>query len=180
MSGSVNKVIIVDLYLSGLSLTQVAEKLGISCSTVRHHVKKAGVLRSRTEGIHLAAEQGRLGSGYRGKKRDFTPLHCENISKGRKAWGEKNAKGTSVKPSGYVEYTTGPNKGRLAHVVEMEARIGRRLRDDEHVHHIDGDRSNNSLNNLALVTRSAHARLHRIQDQMIGKKRERDSHGRFR
>ena len=29
-----------------------------------------------------------------------------------------------------------------------------------HVHHIDGDKLNNDINNLAVMTRSAHSRLH--------------------
>ena len=49
----------------------------------------------------------------------------------------------------------------------MERRLGRRLRPDEHVYHIDGDRLNNDENNLALVTRSGHARLHRREERII-------------
>ena len=60
---SVNKVILVDAYKSGMSLTQVAERFGHPISTVHHHLKKAGVLRSRTDGVRLAAGQGRLGRG---------------------------------------------------------------------------------------------------------------------
>jgi hypothetical protein len=61
----------------------------------------------------------------------------------------------------------------------MEARIGRRLLPDEVVHHIDGERANNNQNNLALMTRSAHTRLHRFEEAMAGNVRERNKNGRF-
>jgi hypothetical protein len=161
MSGSVNKVILVDDYVAGMSLPEISAKHGVAYSTVRYHVKKAGKLRTRADGVRVAAKAGKLGSGMRGKCRTFTPRHCARISHAMRQRGEQFAKGISVKPSGYVEYTRGPHKGRSVHVVAMEQRIGRRLREDECVHHIDGDRSNNSENNLALVTRSGHTRLHR-------------------
>lgn len=177
---SVNKVILVEEYRNGASLTDLAKRFGLSISTVRYHVKKAGAMRSRAEGVRVAGDNGKLGSGFRGKTRAFSLEHRENIRRSRSAWSDKNAIGVSVKSSGYVEITRGPNKGRGEHVVRMEQRLGRRIRHDEHVHHIDGDRLNNDENNLALVTTSGHARLHRLQDSMMGKRRERNSDGKFR
>ena len=163
MAGSVNKVIeeAAGLYVAGESIPQIAVKLGLGAGMIRYQLHKRGILRCRAEGVRLAAEQGRLGSGWRGKDREFTPQHCENISKSRARWANAgNAVGVSLKPSGYIEYTRGPHKGRSVHVVKMEDRIGRPLRDDECVHHIDGDKTNNEDSNLALVTRSGHQRLH--------------------
>lgn len=42
----------------------------------------------------------------------------------------------------------------------MEQQIGRRLRKDEVVHHIDGNKKNNELSNLQLMTRKEHSSLH--------------------
>jgi endogenous inhibitor of DNA gyrase (YacG/DUF329 family) len=42
----------------------------------------------------------------------------------------------------------------------MEKHLGRYLNDDEVVHHIDGDVTNNSIKNLQVLTRIAHARIH--------------------
>jgi hypothetical protein len=39
----------------------------------------------------------------------------------------------------------------------MEQKLGRRLLNFEHVHHIDGDRLNNSIDNLMLVSPKTHA-----------------------
>ena len=166
MAGSVNKVILVDQYQAGASLTELASKHGLSVSTVRLKVKEAGALRSRAEGVRLAAEAGRLGSGFRGRARCFSDTHRAAISRSRTEHAEQHAAGLSHKASGYVEITRGPNKGRGQHVIIMEKRLGRRLLPDEIVHHVDGDRGNNSINNLALMTRSAHTRLHRREDRL--------------
>lgn len=180
MARGVNKVILIERYESGLSIPQVADEFGLSRSTVRYHLNRAGVLRSRADGVRNAGNNGRLGSGLRGKTRVFSEEHKAAIKKAKNEWAEKHAKGTRNTSSGYVEYTRGPHKGRTAHVVRMEERLGRPLRDDECVHHIDGDCQNNSDNNLALMTRSGHTRLHRREDDLQGIKRRRNSDGTWR
>lgn len=42
----------------------------------------------------------------------------------------------------------------------MEQTIGRKLNSDEIVHHIDGDKTNNDINNLEIISRADHSRLH--------------------
>ena len=51
-------------------------------------------------------------------------------------------------------------KWKREHVVVMEQSLGRRLIKGEIVHHIDGDKLNNSIDNLILTNRSEHQRLH--------------------
>ena len=46
------------------------------------------------------------------------------------------------------------------HRYVMECFLGRSLRADEHVHHKDGNKLNNSLDNLEVLSREDHARLH--------------------
>jgi len=46
------------------------------------------------------------------------------------------------------------------HVLVMEQHLGRYLTREECVHHVDGDKKNNSLENLQVMLRSDHARLH--------------------
>ena len=62
------------------------------------------------------------------------------------------------------------------HVRVMELHIGRRLNKDECAHHIDGDKTNNRLNNLKLMDRGEHSSHHRKRDWH---KRQRDELGRF-
>lgn len=159
-----------ELYAAGMSIPEVAEEVGVPVSTVYYRLKRMGVLRSRADGVRNASARGRLKSREAGGI--VSPQGRENIRKARLAWGEKNASGVSLKPSGYLEITRGPNKGRSVHVVEMEKRLGRRLKDDECVHHIDGNKTNNDANNLALVTKSGHSRLHRRERSLQAMKKD--------
>ena len=153
-----------------MSIAKVSKISGIPMSTVRGLLFKAGVLRTRTDAIRLAALNGELGSGRRGKTVVFSEKTKQRISESRQKWSQKNARGISLKPNGYLEITKGTNKGRSVHVVEMEKKIGRKLFANEVVHHIDGNKTNNDLNNLQLMTRSDHARLHQLGNHIKRKK----------
>jgi len=177
---SVNKVIIVginksylDLYLSGLSIPEVSNATGIHRSTIRHRLYRLGLVRSRADGVRGAAKKGLLGSGMRGVKRSFSDEWKQKISKAKLGKG----RGWTLKPSGYIEITMGPNKHRHQHTVIMERHIGRKLNSDEVVHHIDGNKTNNSIANLQLMTASKHA-SHHARERL--ETRERDSLGRFK
>ena len=47
--------------------------------------------------------------------------------------------------------------------VIMENLLNRTLDDNEIIHHIDGDPSNNNISNLQVMTKEEHARLHRTE-----------------
>lgn len=73
-------------------------------------------------------------------------------------------KGGKFTDNGYVRINkymgNGVRKMPLEHDLIIEKEIGRSLRDDEVVHHIDRDRSNNRIENLLLMTRGEHSKLH--------------------
>lgn len=171
-SRGVNKVIIEqNLYVCGMSIPEVSQATGIPLSTLRFRFKKAGILRSRHQGVIQAAKRGRM-SGSLGVSRNFTPEWCMNISKSKKGKG----KGFSLKPSGYIDITMGENKFRGQHVVVMESAIGRRIQAHECVHHVDHNKQNNDLDNLRLMTKSEHSRHHALEALP---NRNRDTLGRF-
>lgn len=167
---------LASLYNQGLSIPQISIILCKPQSSVRYHLKNLNILRSRAEGVRLAAKNGRLSSN-KGISRIFTDEWKNNISKAKQKKANETAKGISLKPNGYYEITRGENKGRALHVIIFEKRLGRRLFNDECIHHIDGDKSNNDINNLALMTRSAHMRLHRYEDKLSNKLRKRNKNG---
>lgn len=75
-------------------------------------------------------------------------------------------KGGNISPEGYKRiYADSFGKRRLVneHTHIMEQKIGRRLTNQEIVHHINGKKLDNRLENLELMTRKAHAihHLHR-------------------
>lgn len=167
-----NKMDEFDLYQSGCSMPEISKKLGMALSTIRYRLNKAGILRSRKDGIRLASKRGRLGSGNRGKKVVFSEEHKKNISKAKKGVG----RGYRLNGNGYYEYTMGEHKGRHIHVVKMEKLIGRRIHRNECVHHKDKNKTNNSVENLELMTLSEHAKLHAKENY---KNRKIDKKGRL-
>lgn len=46
------------------------------------------------------------------------------------------------------------------HILVMELVLGRWVRSGEHIHHLDGDKANNSPDNLKLYSQEAHLKLH--------------------
>lgn len=152
---SINKVIlspreIADMYVSEkMSIPEISEKTGYALSTIRFRLKKLGVLRTRKESLILAGSKGKLSAG-KGKKRTFSTKWKENLKASLIRRGELYSKGMSVKKD-----------------------VGRKLNSNEVVHHIDGNKSNNDLSNLALMTRSEHARLHAIEANKTRRRNER-------
>lgn len=62
-------------------------------------------------------------------------------------------------------YKSGNWKGWIyEHVVIAEESIGRYLREDEVVHHLDFNRSNNRSSNLLVLSKSQHSKLHKWLD----------------
>ena len=59
-----------------------------------------------------------------------------------------------------------PNATKNGYVLEhrkvVENSLGRYLKQNEIVHHKDGDKHNNSIDNLEIMTRSEHTRLHML------------------
>lgn len=164
---AVNKVILNRLYIEEQkSLIQIAKQLNMPYSAVRKLMINYGIpMRTRVEGIRLAGD--RLGSGMRGKKRVFSNKHIRNIKiSAEKRW-KTEAKGISLKPNGYYEITRGSDKGKHLHVVIMELLIGRKLNKDEVVHHKNGCKTDNSISNLELMTRSKHSSIHAKMNNKI-------------
>lgn len=167
---------ITDLYVvQGKSTTDIAKEIGVNVSCARRMILDSGIaMRTRAQGIALAADK--ISEKGRGRVVAFTDSWKQNISKGRREWSKNNARGVSLKPSGYMEITTGENKFRREHVVVMERRLGRTLGPGEVVHHVDHDKTNNDISNLEVMSVSDHSRLHAFKTLP---KRTRKSNGQF-
>ena len=52
------------------------------------------------------------------------------------------------------------DKTTTQHRMIMEAHLGRKLLTTEHVHHLNGDRGDNRIENLVVMSQTEHAKLH--------------------
>jgi SWI/SNF-related matrix-associated actin-dependent regulator 1 of chromatin subfamily A len=91
--------------------------------------------------------------------------YCKNCM--YKYLRENNYKGDSyVDKDGYIlinkQFNHPKNRDNYVreHILVMEKFLGRYLEDNECVHHLDGNKKNNNIENLQLMTRSEHAKLH--------------------
>lgn len=153
---------LVELYVrQKRSLTGIAKMLGTNYSLVRNKALEYGIkIRSIKESIRYGIDLGYVDCSAKKKPKisaDERKRRSERLKKYRTSIP---AKGYSQKATGYCEVTSGPNKFRCLHDVIMEEHIGRRLRPDECVHHINHDPSDNRIENLLLMTRSEHSKLH--------------------
>lgn len=95
---------------------------------------------------------------------------CHQIGEGRKGGAVRaEQKKTASEGKAYTK-----TKGRHTHRRVAEKKLGRPLEKGEIVHHKDGDKLNNSPDNLEVMTQSDHVREH--IDDMLKKRREKHAY----
>jgi hypothetical protein len=82
--------------------------------------------------------------------------------------GSKNGNwkgGVSKGTHGYLMLTSGPHarKFKLQHRDLMERHLGRKLGSDEIIHHKNGDKTDNRIANMEIMTRADHMAEHRVE-----------------
>ena len=60
---------------------------------------------------------------------------------------------------GYFQVSSGINQGKLLHRLIYEENFGP-IPEGFHIHHLDNDKNNNALENLVLISKSNHHKLH--------------------
>ena len=162
---------LVALYQSGSSTTQISAATGISLATVWRRLNAAGVMRNPRQSVLLAISQGRAAAKLRGRGSFMSADGEARFREASKAAKLGKGRGWRITSQGYVQFTMGEHAERPVHRVIVEQDIGRSLREEEVVHHVDGDRQNNSLDNLLIMTASQHAALHRRQENSVAPRR---------
>lgn len=171
-----NKEVLTKLYLEDKkSVLQIAKLFDTSAASITRRMKKFGIpgrpfstkgLKTRL-GAKLSEEtKAKIRKGHLGKK--LSPEHRAKVIKtlnhGRGSENPMWNGGVSIS-DGYiiikVDNHPNANNGYVKyHRFVMEQALGRYLATNEHVHHIDGNKLNNSLDNLQMVTPEEHGRIH--------------------
>lgn len=162
-------------YQAGRSSPEISERAGVSAAHIRRILAGAGLdRRSLSDALKISHNQPERATRFSEVNR--RPLSEAAKEKLRARSGPRNGRwrsGLTVTAQGYLAFTRSPangaHAGQAIHRVIGEWMVGRRLRRDEHVHHIDGNKLNNDPHNLLVMPASEHARLH-AGNRKIGSK----------
>lgn len=150
---------------------QIAEEHGIAIGTVYNYAKEYGI-----QGRKHLTEKTRqhMAEIMRGRPGHRKGIHLSEETKNKLRLAHR---GKYTKPSKYgghrKKHTDGyikvycpdhPHHTKdgyvMEHILVMEKAIGRHLKPDEVVHHINKDRKDNRIENLQLMTFKEHASFH--------------------
>ena len=163
----------IRLYEKYHSLRMVEKETGVSRKTISAVLKENGIsVLSKVEASKYVWQNHthpRLG-----KKGELCPVYGRKISaetreKLKPIWkanADKQRIYRKKHSSGYilVYCPNHPSADRSGYVLEhrlvMEKALGRTLKTDEYIHHINGDKTDNDIKTLSLTNMSEHAKIH--------------------
>lgn len=99
----------------------------------------------------------------REKKQKSCSYKCAGVRNSKRVSRENHhlwngGKGKHI--NGYITRRISKNTYVLEHRLIMEQHLGRKLREKEAVHHVNGDKTDNRVENLEVMSLSEHASLH--------------------
>lgn len=137
-----------------------------NCDTCGNHYRSQNT-RFCSPKCYFESRKGHQLGFKRGQASWNKGIKWPELSEARKGAGNPAWKGGITYRQGYkfIKMPNHPNSNRGGYIAEhrlvMEKKIGRYLETSEQVHHLDYDKTNNSSDNLIILTRSEHLKLHR-------------------
>lgn len=144
----------------------VAKIMGFSVGKIYNELTKRKITkRPQYQGMkgkhHTEEVKKRIGDGHRGKvlSKETRMKIAEKHTK--KGIGSKKKRVDGYIAVRFIDHPKSTKEGYvMEHILVMEAVLGRWLKDNECVHHINGNRADNRKENLVVMTKSGHMSLH--------------------
>lgn len=157
-----------------MTYQKIADKIGCSASAICLRMKESGI-KARSVRDYPATQKQRDAWKRIGKSRSGVPrtesqkAKQSATMKGRRKRNYEFGGHEKLRKDGYVKVYAPDHPHATAdgyvmkHTLVMERHIGRYLADDEVVHHINKIRDDNRLENLLLMKKHDHQRMHMLE-----------------
>ena len=154
-------------------LREIGLIIGKSPKSVSRYLKQVGIKAREfsTKGLktflgkkHSEETKQKIREKHIGKK--LSPEHRAKVIKTLSSSGDQTGEnnhnwkgGRVLTEEGYILVRT-ENSYKKEHRLTLEQQLGRQLKSNEEVHHLDGDKSNNDIRNLIIVSSLDHQKIH--------------------
>lgn len=163
------KEILSNLYSKGYSMKEIGNMLGMATGKIHKYFHIYNIIPR-----HWGSENNKFAKKKISKSQKGNHYHLKKpmSDEAKKKIAESKiieGKGHTKYRNGYVYiyYPKHPKSMKDGYVAEhhlvIEENIGRYLKDNEVVHHINKNKIDNKIENLQLMTRSEHTKLHHLE-----------------
>ena len=168
--GTPTKEELIKYYSLGFSMKEIGDYLGYSTGKIHKYFHLYNIT-PRKWGSDNEYAKIKISSSMKGRPSPNKNNKLSEETKKRisEAHTKKGIGHKKKRTDGYIAiyFPDHPKSNKEGYIMEhdliMECYIGRWLKEDEVVHHINKKRNDNRIENLKLLTKKEHARLHMIE-----------------